>query len=75
MLAFYIHQKYIVTLISEKNANFCLKLVKIGENRDHNIDPRLLSFDIKNGTISNSQYTKYCYLNIFHVPNEALCTI
>jgi hypothetical protein len=29
----------IITLVFEKNANFCRKLAKIAENCDHNIDP------------------------------------
>jgi MOSC domain-containing protein YiiM len=29
-----------MTLVFEKNANFCRKLSKIAENCDHNIDPR-----------------------------------
>jgi hypothetical protein len=33
-------QNLIITLVFEKNAIFCRKLLKIGENCDHNIDPR-----------------------------------
>jgi hypothetical protein len=29
----------VITLVFEKNANFCRKLAKIAENCDHNIDP------------------------------------
>jgi hypothetical protein len=29
----------IITLVFEKNTNFCQKLSKIAENCDHNIDP------------------------------------
>jgi hypothetical protein len=29
----------IITLVFEKNANFCQKSAKIAENCDHNIDP------------------------------------
>jgi hypothetical protein len=34
----------IITLVFEKNANFCRKLAKIAENCDHNIDPRVARY-------------------------------
>jgi hypothetical protein len=32
-------KKLIITLVFDKNANFCGKLSKIAENFDHNLDP------------------------------------
>jgi hypothetical protein len=38
-------KKLIITLVFEENANFfAVKLSKIAENCDHNIDPRLDDF-------------------------------
>jgi hypothetical protein len=34
-------QIFIITLDFKKSANFCRKLAKIAENRDHNIDPQI----------------------------------
>jgi hypothetical protein len=48
----------IITLVLEKNANFCGKLSKIAENCDHNIGPRWLVFRPVRESISSSELKK-----------------